>query len=164
MSEAARKIESGEMSETKLLQLKFWTELNDFLITEKSTVRSQQPRAQHWSVFRIGRSGFGLSGTLNTTNNRLGCELFLSDEDAKAYFQLLEQDRQRIDEELGFKPEWMPLPDKKACRILFTRSVSDVLDERQWADYRQWFKTTLERFDKVFRPRVRALNLEAPLA
>jgi hypothetical protein len=108
--------------------------------------------------FSVGRSGFLLGALLNTPEKRIGVELYLNDDDAKSYFGLLSQEKQRIEEELGFPLNWMELPDRKSCRLLLSLEDASPMDRQRWPEYRQWMKERLERFNAVFRPRVRALN------
>jgi hypothetical protein len=61
VGEAARRIGAEALTETKLQQLEFWTGFREFLLAEKSPVRSQKPFPQHWMNFSIGRTGFNLT-------------------------------------------------------------------------------------------------------
>jgi hypothetical protein len=158
VSQAARRIENETLTDTKAMQLEFWTEFSEFLKSGKSPIRPQKPYPQHWMNFSVGRSGFLLGALLNTPEKRIGVELYLNDDDAKSYFGLLSQEKQRIEEELGFPLNWMELPDRKSCRLLLSLEDASPMDRQRWPEYRQWMKERLERFNAVFRPRVRALN------
>lgn len=158
VSQAARRIESESLTDTKAKQLEYWTEFAEFLKSARSSIRPQKPYPQHWMNFSIGRTGFLLGALLNRPENRIGIELYLSDEDAKAYFGLLYKQKDRIEEELGFPLNWLELPERKACRLLCNLENVDPLDRQHWPEYRQWMKERLERLNTVFRPRVRALN------
>ena len=158
VNQAARRIENATLSDTKANQLQYWTEFAEFLKSERSPIRPQKPYPQHWMNFSIGRSGFLLGALLNKAESRIGIELYMSDEDAKAYFNLLKQQKQEIEEELGFPMIWMELPDRKACRILYNQENADNLNQQRWPEYRQWMKERLEKLNTVFRQRVRALN------
>lgn len=158
VSQAARRIEIESLSDTRANQLQYWTEFAEFLKTEKSPIRPQKPYPQHWMNFSIGRTGFLLGALLHKPEKRIGVELYLGDENAKAYFALLRQQQQAIETELGFLLQWMELPDRKACRLLYHLENVDPFDQQRWPEYRQWMKERLERLNTVFRPRVRALN------
>jgi hypothetical protein len=158
VSQAARRIENETLTDTKAKQLQYWAEFAEFLKSESSPIRPQKPYPQHWMNFSIGRTGFLLGALLNKPEVRIGVELYLSDDNAKAYFSLLNQQKLDIEEELGFPLIWMELPDRKACRILYNLENSDPLNQQRWPEYRQWMKERLERLNNVFRQRVRALN------
>jgi hypothetical protein len=108
--------------------------------------------------FSVGRSGFLLGALLNTTENRIGAELYLNDDDAKAYYGLLIQQKPEIEQALGFPLIWMELPDRKSCRLVTYFDGVDPLDQSRWSELQEWMRLRLEKLNSVFRPRVRALN------
>ena len=57
MRKGARAAEAG--TPTKQLQLKFWTEWNDWLETTRSQVKPQKASPQHWINIALGRAGKG---------------------------------------------------------------------------------------------------------
>lgn len=156
VGEAARRIESEDLSEIKIKQLRFWQLLAADL-PAGSQLKAQKALPQHWSVFTIGRSGFHLAGILNTREQRLGVELYISHRDAKAMYALLFAEREKIEAELGFSPLWMELPTRSASRIVYYFQA-DPQDEQRWPEYRRWMIEHLHRFDRVFRRRIRSLN------
>jgi len=111
------RIENDTLSETKKLQFDFWITLQGALEGHQF-LRSRRPRPQHWTTFSIGRAELHLAGTLDTRKNRLGVELYLGDENAKAYFSQLKEDQSAIESELAFQPEWLELSMRRACRII----------------------------------------------
>lgn len=157
VGEAARRIEADTLTETKALQLQFWTELRDALASHRF-LRPQKPQPQHWAVFRIGRAGFHIGAILNTRGNEVGVELYISGSDAKAYFNLLRKDQVEIEESLGFTLDWRELPHRRDCRIFRTWDDVDPLDQKRWPEYRQWMISTMEAFHNTFRERIRQLN------
>lgn len=158
VNQAARRIENESLTEAKTNQLEYWTGFAEFLKSERSPIRPQKPYPQHWMNFSIGRTGFLLGALLNKPESRIGVELYLSDEDAKAYFGLLSQQKQSIETELGFSMNWLELPHRKACRLICNLENADPMDQQRWPEYRRWMKERLERLNTVFRSRVRALN------
>lgn len=158
VGEAARRIETEALTDTKALQLQFWTELQSAL-NGHPTIKAQKPYPQHWTNFATGRLEFNLAAIINTREDRLGVELYIGYENAKAYFHLLRQDREAIEQELGFSPQWLELPQRTASRIIHYRSGVDPTDRSRWPEYHRWMITTLERFNAVFRERVRNLNM-----
>ena len=89
ISRAARQLSEGELSETKALQLEYWTGFNDFLRQAKSPIRSKKPVPQHWMYYSIGRTGFCLGAFLNSRERRIAVEINMTDGNAKAYLALL---------------------------------------------------------------------------
>jgi hypothetical protein len=156
---ATRRIEAEALTETKQLQLAFWESLHSEL-QDHSHIRPRKPRPQHWTNFPIGRSGMRLGAILNTKEERIGIELYLSDDNAQAYFRELEAAKDEIEEALGFAPIWKALPEKRASRIICYKYQCPLDQEEHWPDYRAWMTKRLEDFNRVFRPRVKQLNPE----
>jgi hypothetical protein len=158
ISEAARAIEAGNLSETRKLQLEYWTEFRKFLQARKSIVRSQKPFPQHWMNFALGRSNTYLIGFVNTKEKRIGISVILAGTDAKAFFHLLEGEKDIIEMELGQELVWRELPTKTESHILLHHLDSDPFDHSRWNEYQTWMAESLEKFSHVFGPRVKRLN------
>ena len=80
------------LTDTKILQREFWTEMMDYF-TEKGTFLSiRSPRPQHWHTFAVGKPHIIISDTINTQKNRLGCEIYLMGEEPKKQFHKLYED------------------------------------------------------------------------
>lgn len=143
---------------TKQRQLKFWTGWQAWLQSKGSVLRTQKPLPQHWTNIALGRSGIHLAATVNTRESRLGMEVYISHENAKAMFHQLRAHQIDIDAALGAKLEWMELPDGHACRILQVRADSPLESEDQWSAYFAWLEQSALRMSEVFRPLVKELN------
>jgi len=85
-------------------------------------------------------------------------ELSIVDDYAIHYFEVLKQDRERIDAELGGETTWFSRPGQKTCRIYVRRDVVDLRDESEWPGLHEWMLKNLETFTSVFRNRIRALS------
>ena len=155
---ASRRIEREALTDTKRLYLDYWGELHEVLKTHPD-LRTQKPRPQHWTNLPIGRSGMRLGALLSVKRSTIGIELYLSDENAQHYFHELETMKEEIEADLGFEPQWKPLPDKQACRVLHVRENSSLEARDRWPEYREWMIKTLEAFDRAFRHRVKALEV-----
>ncbi|MEQ8826841.1 MAG: DUF4268 domain-containing protein [Parvibaculum sp.] len=163
VASAARKITGEGVSETKAQQLRYWQAFQDYLEAHNSPVRIQTPQAHHWAVSSIGRTGFGLFLKVNTfKSGRISAELFIRFDDAKSYFALLHEQKDTIEKELGESLSWEDLPERIGCRIALYKTNVDPTDEDDWANQHAWLASALERFDRVFRARVRLLDLTAP--
>ena len=158
VSQAAKKIANEPLTETKASQLQYWISLREHLIAAGSSVRSQKPLPQHWANFRVGRSGFGIAALLNSRENRVGVKFNMNDDKAKSYYALLFEQKQKIEEELGFSLEWLELPKKKSSSLVVYWNGKNPLDRDKWPEYHQWMQDKLEKIDAVFRPRIRVLN------
>ena len=158
VGQAARQIETGTLTDIKAAQLEFWTQLAEKL-KENSHIRPQKPMPQHWAVFRIGRSGFHISGLHNTRDKCIGVELYINHQNAKDFYNQLYAQKNDIEAEIGHELIWKELPNKSASRIiLYLRNV-DPMDHSRWDEYQDWLIKYIEAFDRAFRNRIR--NLEA---
>ncbi len=148
---------ASSSSPTKQLQMRFWAALVDRLATTAPQIRPQKPGPRHWLNNSIGRSGFQLNITANTRDERLGVELWMSGEDAKARFAALQEQKEAIERALGFALDWQELPDSKACRVATYRPESSIEEESRWDVYLQWLEQRLVIMDRVLRPIVKTL-------
>lgn len=155
--DAAKRIEAGELSETKQLQQEYWAELRAHLTTSKSKLRPHKPLPQHWTNFAIGRSHFHLTAVQNTREKRIGVLLVLSGPDAKTHFKLLHANKQQIEEGCGTKFEWRELPGKKESHIVLQLEGADPGDRADWPRQHQWLKDTLDLFHRAYAQRVKSL-------
>jgi len=160
VSSAARNISNAENSETKQMQYKFWTKFSEYLKETGSKMKPQRPGYQHWLTFTIGRSHFHINALLSTREERIGVDLYLSEpEYAKHFFNILKEEKEKIEAEIGSALDWKELPEKRASRIILTSDMNPS-DESNWSSQFKWLKDTLEKFDSAFRNRIK--NLEYP--
>jgi hypothetical protein len=158
VSQVTRAIVAGNLTETKKLQLDYWTEFSDFLKRRKSVVHPQRPSPQHWMNFAIGRANIYMNGFVNTKEKRIGVVLVMGGPDSKAFYHLLERERSKIDAELGSDLVWRELPGKTESHIALHHYDCDPFDRPRWQEYMTWMAENLEKFYRVFGPRVRLLN------
>lgn len=159
----AVKAAAGELSTTAQLQLEFWTGFTQFMSDQDTSFSIPKAGGQHWYELRIGTSRAVVSLTA-LLNGRMGCELYIGHSQADAIYESLEAEKDVIEAELGApgELEWMPLPDKKSCRIALYRQMSALDDREQWPATYAWFLGWAEKFKTTFAKRVKALELPDP--
>jgi hypothetical protein len=54
--------------------------------------------------------------------------------------------------------EWKENPDKTQSKIALFKN-SNPTDEASWQSQHEWLKNTIEKFDIVFRKRIRNLSI-----
>jgi len=157
---AQRKAATAELTETKRLQLEWWSFYADALASSKGVPSVQTPRAQHWLDVALGRSGFHLSNTVNTFDNTIGVRLYMRHRSgAEAALEQLLQSRDAIEKEIGEKLAWDPNPDARDKTVTVSREA-DITRRDRWEEYCRWMVDMTVRFRRVFSPRVRELDLE----
>ena len=146
-----------ELSDTKRLQLKYWTALHNFLIERKGPVRPHSPRPQHWMNFALGSSKCHMAGAVNTQKSRIRVSIICTGATAGAYFNLLKEDREAIEKEIGSELQWDELPEKKESRIRLAKNA-DPTNEQDWPNQHKWLAEKLEIFYKTFSTRVKKID------
>ena len=81
----------------------------------------------------------------------------MTGDNAEAHYRLLKEQQEEIHNEFDGKLEWNELGNKSS-RICLSKVDTDPLDENDWPDQYEWLTAKLELFNKVFRPRIRALD------
>jgi len=161
ISQAAKNISDGLSSETKALQYRYWQKLVDYLESKNSKLRTQDPRPRHWQTFAVGRSHFYINATLNTLSNKISVELCIADKnESKAFYRLLEADKDAIENEVGASLEWKENPEKTQSKIIISKNDVNIASETDWNNQHEWFKANIEKFDRVFRKRVKNLSVD----
>lgn len=151
--------EVGELSDTRKLQLAFWTAVRDKLLAEKVVGSAQTPRPQYWFDVPVGRSNFALSNICNTYENHIGVRLYIGNKVTdQALPQLLEQ-KDSIEEEIGETLQWNPNPENRDKIISIHRKL-EIRDQSQWPEAIDWLVDMIRRFRKVFMPRIKKLKID----
>lgn len=136
-----------QLTDTKLMQLEFWTEFRDYLINKKSKLRPRKAHPQHWFDMTFGHSKAQISLTMNTKTDEIACEIYVHD--SKEVYNGYFEKKDKIEKELGMELVWMGLPGKKASRIKIIKG-SDLDDRKSWNEEFDWMMKTAEAFQAVF--------------
>jgi hypothetical protein len=143
---------SGELTDTKLQQLDFWTKFKDYVRRHGAGANfGHSPRAQHWFNVSIGSSDAHVGLTVDTRKNLLGCEIYISKN--KDLFRFMLERQTQIEEEIGEHTEWVDAPI--ASRIIIRKEVSDIFDEAEAENYYAWLFQKTILFQKVFGQYIR---------
>ena len=144
------------LGETDLKKLDFWTKLKSYAADKKITLFRQTPAPQHWYNISIGSAEAHIALTLNTKENLLGCEIYISDN--KPLFNFLKSQQMDIELQLGAKQEWIEA--KKACRVVQRKENADIDVESDAATLFDWLIERAIAFEKVFVPLVKKFKKE----
>jgi len=140
-------VESGELTDTKIKQMEFWNAFKEYIKKQNSKVRLQKIYPQHWVNTSIGNRYAGIAITINSRENLLGVEIYISNN--KDLYHNFEEHKEEIESDLGEKLEWMELPNKKASRIKIS-APGDFKNQDNWEGYFEWLLQMTEKFQKVF--------------
>jgi len=151
---------TGTITEVKQQQLAYWTAFRDFMEERRSVVRCQKGAAQHWMNMSIGRSGFGIRARVNSVKSTISADFTMVTKTSKSVYQHFLSQREAIEREYGGALEWHELLDGKESYIGVVRSDADFSNEADWQVQFDWLATNLEKFDRVFRNRVRLVTID----
>lgn len=135
------------LSDTKIMQLEFWTDFQKFGQEKSTKLRFRKPYPRHWYDLSIGSSKAHLALICDTQNSQLRCEFYIPDD--KGLYKNLEAHKAEIENELEYDLEWMLLEGKKASRIR-TITKADISRPEKWEEYFYWLITASENFQRVF--------------
>lgn len=93
--------------------------------------------------------------------NRVRSEVYISGDNSKAFFGLLQRQKTAIEQELDYPLEWENLPTRRDCRISAYLNDVDPEDEVDWPRQHEWLTKRLNDMHRVFAHRVRALDADS---
>ncbi len=143
---------TNELSETKQLQLNFWTSFKEYVINVDSSLRLRKPYPQHWYDINAGfASNAYITLTLNSQSGEMACEVYIPD--SKKLFNALYKRKDLIECELSKELEWKELPVKKASRIKLI-SKADITHQQEWEQYFSWMLNNVMLFKRIFKEHI----------
>lgn len=161
VAQATRAMDETDLSETRIKQLEYWTAFHSVLDEIAGPVDgNRKPQPQSWMPYYIGKGGFHLSAVTIRPKRTIRSELYIKGSRAKAHFHLLREQREAIEQELGYPLKWEELSARQDSRIATYLGDVDPGDEQDWSRQHEWLATHLNDFHRVFANRVRALNAD----
>jgi Domain of unknown function (DUF4268) len=159
VARAARAIDDTALTETRIKQREYWSEFHKALDVEAGPISgNRKPQPQSWMQYSAGRANFSLNAVTNRPKKQVRAELYLTGSNAKAFFWLLEQQKDAIEQELGYPLNWEELPGGKDSRVAVYLEEADPEDETDWPRQHDWLAKRLNEFHRVFAPRIRTLD------
>lgn len=146
------------LTETQLQQMQYWTGLAEYMSDANCQISSPNPVPEAYVFLPLGKASIRLKVSISKGKRRLSVGLDMFDEKATAYFNLLVQNREEIEQEFGISLEWDELPAQKSSRVSLHKKDTDPTDEEDWPDQHAWLAEKLKLFDRVFRDRIRDLD------
>lgn len=155
------KSETESLSPVEKLRQSYWTEFRSHMEETNPSFSLRNPWEKLWYGISIGRSHFRINCTVSKQKNRIGVELYFDPENAEKYFDILKEDKEKIEAEIGSELEWERLEGKNACRIVIYNRSADVENRENWEEQFKWLEENLYSFYKTFKGRVKDLELES---
>jgi hypothetical protein len=85
--------------------------------------------------------------TINSQKKLICAEVYIQDD--KELFGTFEGKKTEIENELGFKMDWQPLPESKASRIVIA-TQGDLKNEIKWEECFKWYIEKAKKMKIVF--------------
>lgn len=159
---AAKSIDRDELTDTKALQLDYWSAFGQVLMTMGGPLsRERKPQLANWMGYSIGRSNFSINAAIVQARHLVRTELYIGGAQAKAYFHLLLAQKEDIERELGYELDWEELPMRQDCRIATSLRNVDPANQDDWPRQHDWLAARLNEFYRVFANRVKWLDASA---
>ena len=137
----------GELTDTKSLQLEFWTKFNEF-IEGKVSFNLRKPKPRHWYDISYGNSHSHISLAMDSRNNFLNVDIYIPNN--VDFFKKLLEKREEIKKQLDFSLEWKELPERKACRISHSILDFDLENKSNWTEFYTEMIDKAEKLKLVF--------------
>lgn len=148
--EAEEKTASNEQRLSHRLRLSFWEQaLDAFSQSSCSLYNNISPGKDHWLSAGSGISGMVFSLIFGKSEIRVEFSMARAQPETNQFvFDRLAAQREKIEAEFGDELIWLPLPDRKACRIQFGKPV-DGYDKANWPEMIHWLIDHMTRLEKA---------------
>lgn len=147
-----------KFSDTKLLQLEFWTKFIEFVRDNNGKIKLRKAYPQHWYDISFGFSNAYITLSVNSQSEQMTCEIYIPD--SKKLFLFLHEQKEDIEKDLSEKLIWDELPDKKASRIKLIVN-GDLFNHANWKQYHMWMLDKATNFRNVFEKYMKNLQLNS---
>ena len=148
----------GELSDKEVMYSEYWKILSEVLNDKNGPVsggKNHQPYPQ--KSYPIGRTGFSLYAAITRKNIRVN--LYIQGDDAKAFFHLLQEQKQEIEQEIDCPLDWHELPGSSTSRIAVYLGA-DPWNKKDWQHQHGWLAEKLNEMHRVFHERVKNLDAQ----
>ena len=108
--------DESELNKSQVERLEFWNKLNDVIAERGKPFNIRKATTDHWYDVALGISSAHIGITLVNKSNFIGVEIYINNH--KELFDSLYNQKDIIEQEIGFTFDWQRLDNKKASRIL----------------------------------------------
>jgi len=165
-NEWSRAVARGQegLTESRLLQLRFWTTFKTYVESHGSPIRAGKPAAQNWMNISLGRTGYQLNAIASMwdqesgsySKNEIRAEFYVYSADAKSRFPEIEAQKIFIEGKLGYKLKWYNPEEVKSARA-YVRKTVNLSDEKDWESQHAWLLDNLQKLQSVLKPIIKSL-------
>ena len=157
-AEDVSKIVKRELTETRRLQLNYWTEFAKFLRESDSMLKIRAPQPAHYMNVSIGNSHAHLDALAYAREKKIAVQLILFGSYFKNKFEQLQQEKEAINNEIGSELFWDNSSAKTIRYIRLVKKDEDIKDSKNWPNQHKWLYEKLEAFYSTFAERLKNLD------
>lgn len=157
--EAEEKSADTEQKQRHTLRLAFWEQALEAFGQSRCTLYNNiSPAKDHWLSAGSGVSGMPYQMIFGKSEIRVGLSLQNSQAEANSFvFDRLEAQKADVEASFGHTLDWLPLLNKKACRIQYAKAV-DGYDKANWPEMINWLVEHMTQLEAALREPLKAIN------
>jgi len=157
--EAEEKSADTEQKQRFTLRQAFWEQaLEAFSQSSCTLYNNISPSKDHWLSAGSGVSAVVYQLIFGKNEVRVELNISRRNGDENSFvFDRLQAQQQPIETRFGHSLEWLPLPDKKSCRIQYAKPV-DGYDKANWPDMIQWLIEHMTKLEIALREPLKIIN------
>jgi len=164
-STSAQSEKAFSNTNASVLGLPYWSRFNALRAEQKSLPRFENAGSRffhrHFLVTPSkgnGNRNIHYEGRIRINSPQVSMRLiFKTADDIKQLFDLIAQDRDNIDQKIGFDLIWDKDRGRYESHIAVERDDLDPRNVGEWNHQHSWLSEVVSRFEKVLRPRVAKL-------
>ena len=147
----------GEPSGLNLIYRDYWAKLRAHMADTGKSINLPEPNppGRSRAFLSMGTTGFRLDAVLNSQSNRIGVEFNIRPQNPLEFFQMLKDQQEDIEAEIGEPLEWNDAPGQIAKKVSLYNNQTDPTYEEDWPNQFEWLGSTLVKFEQTFRQRIR---------
>ena len=152
------------MTDRRRQNVRYWNDFCDELEARGSHLQFRTSRQEYYIKSEIERNcgvdyRMMVRKVIRSIPGEVSVEFcIIGGPNARTFFDALMAQRAKIEEKFGESLEWREKGPRGDRRLRLIKADVNPADETDWPNQHEWLATNLENFNKVFRPRIVALN------
>lgn len=161
VKEAEKQSAKQELRQSQQLRPAFWEQcLEAFRKSDCRLYDNISPSKDHWLAAGSGVSGVQYNLIFGKSEVRVELSIQRSSaEENQFIYDQVEAEKDKLEEQFGDALVWLPLPERKACRIQYGQSI-DGFDQENWPWMIDWLITYMARLESTMRESLRNAGTE----
>lgn len=138
-------------TDTQRQRYEYWQLFQEYAFKNPDFAKAfhrRKPSTDHWLTFAVGVSSCKISVAQIKKRNEINAELLIDDD--KELFDVLYSNKEQIEKESELNFDWRKMPEKKASRIVITRSVN-LAEKEEWPTQFDWLIDMMLRIKRAFK-------------